>query len=154
MDSNYMTGKSKGVTSIVLIYKGLTSHIEITVEGESLKHHGNLILVAGGGNDTNDPLFDSTQYLSDRVYKVFLTRVFAGSSGFAAYWFFFRKSFVELCGSCNLCARTVYNGSGSPHYIGQYIHETSVRIRRRIGASGKRYRWPGNANQKRRIQST
>jgi hypothetical protein len=80
MDSNYMTGKSKGVTSIVLVYKGLTSHIEITVEGESLKHHGNLILVAGGGNDTNDPLFDSTQYLSDRVYKVFLTRVFNDQS--------------------------------------------------------------------------
>jgi hypothetical protein len=93
-----MTGKSKGVTSIVLVYKGLTSHIEITVEGESLKHHGNLILVAGGGNDTNDPLFDSTQYLSDRVYKVFLTRVFAGSSGFAAYCFFSESLLLSFVG--------------------------------------------------------
>jgi len=80
IDSNNITGKSKGVTSIVFVYKGLSTHIEIIVEGESLKHHGNLILVAGGGNDQSDPLFDSTQYLSDRVYKVFLTRVFNDQS--------------------------------------------------------------------------
>ena len=38
--------------------------------------HGNLILVAGGGDDTTDPFYDSTKHLSERVYRTFVERAF------------------------------------------------------------------------------
>ncbi|WP_207682346.1 Lcl domain-containing protein [Desulfonema magnum] len=46
------------------------------VRGGWVSETGNLILVAGGGKDTHDPMYDSAQYLSDMVYSEFLDREF------------------------------------------------------------------------------
>ncbi|MDM8539035.1 chitobiase/beta-hexosaminidase C-terminal domain-containing protein, partial [Desulfobacterales bacterium HSG17] len=77
--SGLITAAGTGTTSIVATFGELTGKFDITV-GVSpdyyAQHHGSLILVAGGGADNTDPLFTSTQYLSDLVYRRFQHRFF------------------------------------------------------------------------------
>ncbi|QTA80473.1 DUF1566 [Desulfonema limicola] len=77
--SGLVTAADTGTTSIVATYGELTGKFDITVGVPAnyyAQHHGNLILVAGGGTDSTDPLFESTQYLSDMVYRRFQDRFF------------------------------------------------------------------------------
>ncbi len=71
--------KAQGTTSIVASYGGMTGKFDLTV-GVPLnvvnQHYANLILVAGGGIADTNTLRESTQYLSDLVYRRFRTRLF------------------------------------------------------------------------------
>ncbi|MDM8537223.1 chitobiase/beta-hexosaminidase C-terminal domain-containing protein [Desulfobacterales bacterium HSG17] len=80
--SGLITAAGTGTTSIIATFGDLTGKFDITVgvpPNYYAQHHGNLILVAGGGNDSTDPLFESTQYLSDLVYRRFQDRFFQDS---------------------------------------------------------------------------
>jgi hypothetical protein len=73
-------GVSEGKTTIVTTYGGLTGKFDIIVGAPTHivnQHHGNLIIVAGGGMESTNTLKDSTQYLSDLVYGRFKGRLFS-----------------------------------------------------------------------------
>ncbi|MFC1857339.1 C13 family peptidase [Thermodesulfobacteriota bacterium] len=69
---------SQGTVTIYGQYAGKAVQfpINISLETEPIQHHGNLILVAGGGIADTNTLKDSTQYLSDLVYRRFASRLF------------------------------------------------------------------------------
>ena len=74
-----VTAVGEGATTIVATYGGLTGQFVISVGAPTVvheQHHGNLVLVAGGGVEVTNTLKDSTQYLSDLVYKRFKSRLF------------------------------------------------------------------------------
>jgi hypothetical protein len=72
-----VTAKAQGQTSVTASFGGIAGRMEITVGSSSVKqHYGNLILVAGGGAADNNTLRESTQYLSDLVYRRFKNRLF------------------------------------------------------------------------------
>ena len=75
-----VTAVAEGTTSIVATFGGLSGKFDLKVGAPPQvvkQHYGNLILVAGGGIATDNTLKDSTQYLSDLVYKRFKARLFA-----------------------------------------------------------------------------
>ena len=68
-----------GTTSIIAAYGGLTGKFDLTVGAPVnvvKQHFGNLILLAGGGLADSNILRESTQYLSDLVYRQFKDRLF------------------------------------------------------------------------------
>jgi len=70
---------SEGTTTIVVVYGGITGQFSISVGEPEIvykQHHGNLILVAGGGVHASNTLKNSTQYLSDLIYGRFKSRIF------------------------------------------------------------------------------
>lgn len=74
-----ITAKGEGSTTIVATHGGVTGQYSISVGTPTLvyeQHHGNLILVAGGGVATDNTLKESTQYLADLAYKRFRSRLF------------------------------------------------------------------------------
>jgi hypothetical protein len=74
-----VTAIAQGTTSIVATYGGITGKFDLTVgapQNVVRQHHGNLILVAGGGIAVTNTLKESTQYLSDLVYRRFKARLF------------------------------------------------------------------------------
>lgn len=74
-----VTSVAEGTTSIVATFEELTGKFDLKV-GTPQKivkqHYGNLILVAGGGIADTNTLKESTQYLSDLVYRRFKSRLF------------------------------------------------------------------------------
>lgn len=75
-----VTAVAEGTTSIVAAFGGLTGKFDLKVGTPPhvvKQHYGNLILVAGGGIAADNTLKDSTQYLSDLIYKRFKARLFA-----------------------------------------------------------------------------
>jgi hypothetical protein len=75
-----VTALAQGTTSIVANYGGLTVKFDLTVGAPPKvvkQHYGSLILVAGGGIAPANTLKESTQYLSDLVYRRFKSRLFA-----------------------------------------------------------------------------
>lgn len=83
LENNYtIKGLSNGYASIVVSYMGLAGRLTLIVgqPGDNMpifNHHGNLILVAGGGLNTNNILKEPTQYLSNIVYQRFNNRFFS-----------------------------------------------------------------------------
>ncbi len=70
----------EGSTTVIATYGGLSGQYDIKVGAPQFvydQHHGNLILVAGGGVDAANTLRDSTQYLSDLAYGRFRSRLFS-----------------------------------------------------------------------------
>ena len=75
-----LTGLSEGNAAIVANYGELSAMLNVIIDSPGdpyAQHHGNLILVAGGGDDTTDNLFAATQYLSKLVYRRFQARLFS-----------------------------------------------------------------------------
>lgn len=75
-----VTAVAEGTTSIVATYGELTGKFDLKVGAPQKvvkQHYGNLILVAGGGVADTNTLKESTQYLSDLVYRRFKSRLFA-----------------------------------------------------------------------------
>ena len=74
-----VTAIAEGTTSIVAAFGDLTGKFDLKV-GAPLhvvkQHYGNLVLVAGGGIENTNTLKESTQYLSDLVYRRFKSRLF------------------------------------------------------------------------------
>jgi hypothetical protein len=69
----------EGSTSIIAVYSGLVAKFDIIVGApvqDMKQHHGNLILVAGGGIEATNTLKESTQFLCDMIYKRFKERLF------------------------------------------------------------------------------
>jgi len=78
--SGLVTAIGEGSTTVIATYGGLSGQYDIKVGAPVVvydQHHGNLILVAGGGVDVNNTLKDSTQYLSDLAYGRFRSRLFS-----------------------------------------------------------------------------
>ncbi len=78
--SGLVTATGEGSTTIIATYGGVSGRYDIKVGAPQItydQHHGNLILVAGGGVDANNTLRDSTQYLSDLAYGRFRSRLFS-----------------------------------------------------------------------------
>ncbi len=78
--SGLVTAIAEGSTTIIATYGGVSGRYDIKVGAPQVtydQHHGNLILVAGGGVDANNTLRDSTQYLSDLAYGRFRSRLFS-----------------------------------------------------------------------------
>jgi hypothetical protein len=77
--AGFVTAIAEGTTSIVARYGELAAKFDLKV-GAPLtvvkQHYGNLILVAGGGIADTNTLKESTQYLSDLVYRRFKSRLF------------------------------------------------------------------------------
>jgi hypothetical protein len=74
-----ITAIGEGNTSIVAVYSGLVARFDVLVGAPAHivnQHHGNLILVAGGGIEASNTLKESTQYLSDMIYRRFKERLF------------------------------------------------------------------------------
>ena len=74
-----VTGSGEGTTTIVVAYGGLAGQFDITVGAPAhmvKQHYGNLILLAGGGLADSNILRESTQYLSDLIYRRFKDRLF------------------------------------------------------------------------------
>jgi hypothetical protein len=74
-----VTAVSEGTTIIVATYGGLAGQFSLSVGTPEIvyrQHHGNLILVAGGGIEASNTLKKSTQYLGDLVYSRFKERLF------------------------------------------------------------------------------
>jgi len=74
-----VTGVSDGIATIMGVYGSLTGQLALMVGTPPPavdQHHGNLILVAGGGAAAGNTLRESTQYLSDLVYRRFRNRLF------------------------------------------------------------------------------
>lgn len=72
-----VTAKAQGQTSVTASFGGMAGRMDITVGSSSVRqHYGNLILVAGGGAADSNTLRESTQYLSDLVYRRFKNRLF------------------------------------------------------------------------------
>jgi len=80
VDSNgYIEAHNKGKTSIVAVFEGMCAKTDFFVETslDNRKQHGNLILVASTRRDIGtDQNIESTQYLSDMIYKSFENRFF------------------------------------------------------------------------------
>ena len=75
-------GLANGYASIVASYQGLTGRLTLLVgqpgnDSSIFNHHGNLILVAGGGIESHNTLKVPTQYLANLVYQRFYDRYFA-----------------------------------------------------------------------------
>jgi len=83
LENNHrIKGLANGYASIVASYKGVTGRLTLIVgqPGNNtpiFNHHGNLILVAGGGIDNHNTLKVPTQYLANLVYQRFYGRYFA-----------------------------------------------------------------------------
>ncbi len=78
-DSGQVTAAGAGTTAIIATHGDMAGRFDITVgdpPADIIQHRGNLIIGAGGGTDPADPLFASTQYLSDLVYRRFQDRFF------------------------------------------------------------------------------
>jgi hypothetical protein len=78
--AGFVTAISEGRTSIVAAFGGITGKFDLKVGAPPhvvKQHCGNLILVAGGGIEDTNTLKESTQYLSDLLYKRFKSRLFA-----------------------------------------------------------------------------
>ncbi|MDM8551801.1 PQQ-binding-like beta-propeller repeat protein [Desulfobacterales bacterium HSG2] len=78
-ENGLVTGISDGYVIVYASYEGKAGQISLKVGTGYIppdQEHGNLILVAGGGDDTEDVLYESTQYLSDKVYSQFVGRGF------------------------------------------------------------------------------
>jgi hypothetical protein len=74
-----VTAIGEGNTSIIAVYSGLVAKFDIFVGAPAhivKQHHGNLILVAGGGIEDSNTLKESTQYLCDMTYSRFKERLF------------------------------------------------------------------------------
>jgi hypothetical protein len=74
-----VTALSEGTSTLVVVYLGITGQFPISVGVPEIayeQHHGNLILVAGGGVQSSNTLKNSTQYLSDLIYGRFKARIF------------------------------------------------------------------------------
>ena len=78
-EDGIVTAVNEGKTTIVASYGGMIGSFDILVGAPDetvAQHHGNLILVAGGGAQATNTLRESTQYLSDLVYGRFQYRLF------------------------------------------------------------------------------
>lgn len=76
-EAGSVTAMGEGSTSIVASHGGLSGKYNIAIGAAPFQqHHGNLILVAGGGAEAMNTLKDSTQYLSDLVYLRYRNRLF------------------------------------------------------------------------------
>ena len=74
-----VTAVGEGTTSIIASFGELAGRFDITVGSPPIvfdQHYGNLIVVAGGGVAASNTLKESTQYLSDLVYRRFKNRLF------------------------------------------------------------------------------
>lgn len=74
-----VTAIAQGTTSIVASYGEFSGKFDLTVgapQNVVNQHYGNLLLVAGGGIAATNTLKESTQYLSDLVYRRFKARLF------------------------------------------------------------------------------
>jgi len=94
--SGLVTAKGEGAATIVASLGELAGKFDINVGAQTgaIQHRGNLILVAGGGDDATDPLFAPTQYLSDLVYRRFQHRFFEDKD----IYYFNPVSFHDLDG--------------------------------------------------------
>lgn len=77
-ETGLVTRKSDGYVIIYASSQGQPEAGQFAFGEKPFQNHGNLILVAGGGDDESDALYDSTQYLSDMVYSRFRGRGFEG----------------------------------------------------------------------------
>jgi len=73
-----VTFKGNGEVRIFTFLNGLMDYMDFKVGANvSAKHHGNLIILAGGKtNDDSDLLKPAIQYLCNRIYQVFKIRMF------------------------------------------------------------------------------
>ena len=86
-----------GTTSIAAVYQGVTGNLELTVGSPPTavqQHRGNLILVAGGGINTDNAIKEATLYLTDLVYSRFKSRFFSD----ADIYYYRPISWVDLNG--------------------------------------------------------
>ena len=76
--SGSITFKAQGAVTITATGGGLIAQktFQVGQPQQITKHHGNLIIVAGGGLSEADTLKNATQYLANRMYQVFKTRGF------------------------------------------------------------------------------
>jgi hypothetical protein len=77
--SGKVSAMSEGTTAIVATYGGLAGQFPLSIGTPEIiysQHHGNLILVAGGGIEASNTLKESTQYLCDMIYSRFKERLF------------------------------------------------------------------------------
>jgi hypothetical protein len=73
-----VTFTANGTVRIYATLNGMLDYMDFKVgAAEVAKHHGNLIILAGGkGNDPTDALKEAILYLSNRIYQVFKIRKF------------------------------------------------------------------------------
>jgi len=73
-----VTFKAKGKVRVIAYLAGLMASMDFMVGQDVIdKHHGNLIILAGGKqNDSKDKIKNAIQYLANRMYQVFKARGF------------------------------------------------------------------------------